>query len=102
MSFLIDLKIFAIFYFFQSTPKLYDVSKMRVHVALFSGDQDWLATPKDVSLLVPKLRTKVFHKSIKKWDHLDFIWGKDAPSLIYEDIERLLKKYKRRAKMSGA
>ena len=75
---------------------------MRVPVALFSGDQDWLATPKDVSLLVPKLRTKVFHKSIKKWDHLDFIWGIDAPSLIYGDIERLLKKFKRRAKILGA
>ena len=67
-------------------------------MALFSGDQDWLATPKDVFLLLPKLRTKVFHKHIKKWDHLDFIWAKDAPSVIYADIKRLLKKYKRRTK----
>jgi lysosomal acid lipase/cholesteryl ester hydrolase len=72
-----------------------------VPVALFSADKDWLATPKDVSLLVPKLRTLVFRKSLKSWDHLDFIWGMDASTLIYEDIDRLLKKFKRRAKILG-
>lgn len=75
---------------------------MRVPVALFSADKDWLATPKDVSLLLPKLRTKVFHKRVKEWDHLDFIWGKDASSVIYADIKRLLKKFKRRAKILGS
>ena len=70
-------------------------------MALFSGDQDWLATPKDVFLLLPKLRTRVSHKHIKEWDHLDFIWGKDAPSVIYADIKRLLKEYKRPAKILG-
>ncbi|WP_395239503.1 hypothetical protein, partial [Salmonella sp. s54412] len=58
----------------MNTPPRYDVSKIKVPIALFSADQDWLATPKDVSLLVRKLRTVVFRKKIKKWDHLDFIW----------------------------
>ncbi|XP_028397161.1 gastric triacylglycerol lipase-like [Dendronephthya gigantea] len=75
----------------QSTPKLYDVSKIRVPVALFSADKDWLATPKDVSKLKAKLKTVVFSKDLVSWDHLDFIWGMDAPSLIYEDIAGLLK-----------
>ena len=75
------------------------MSKIRVPVALFSADKDWLATPKDVSLLIPKLQTLVFRKHLRSWDHLDFIWGLDASSLIYEDIHRLLKKFKRRAKI---
>ena len=88
---------------FQSTPKQYDVSKIRVPVALFSADKDWLATPKDVCLLIPKLQTLVYRKHLSSWDHLglDFIWGMDASSLIYADIDRLLKKFKRRAKILG-
>lgn len=86
---------------FQSTPKVYDVSKIKVPIALFAADQDWLATPKDFALLVPKLRNVVYRKHLKDWDHLDFIWGMDAATLIYEDIEHLLKKFKHRAKMFG-
>lgn len=81
----------------QDYPPQYDVSNIRVPIALFSADEDWLATPKDVSLLVPKLRTVVFRKAIKQWDHLDFIWGMDAPTVIYKDIERLLNKVKRKS-----
>lgn len=81
----------------QDDPIQYDVSAIKVPTALFSADQDWLATPKDVSLLIPKLRNLVYRKSIHQWDHLDFIWGMDASTVIYKDIERLLKKIKRRS-----
>lgn len=67
-------------------------------MALFSAQNDRLATPQDVALLVPKLnKTLVYQKKIKSWDHLDFIWGMDAERLIYKDIEHLLKKYHHRS-----
>ena len=74
---------------------------MQVPVALFSADKDWLATPKDVSKLKAKLKTVVFNKDLVSWDHLDFIWGMDAPSLIYKDIESLLKNSNKPENASG-
>ena len=58
-------------------------------VAVFAGGQDWLATPRDVAGLIPKINStgKVFYfKNIDKYNHLDFIWGLDAATVIYRDI----------------
>ena len=57
--------------------------------ALFTGGQDWLADPQDVAGLIPKINStgKVFYrKNIDKYDHLDFIWGMDAATLVYHEI----------------
>lgn len=82
----------------QNKPIQYDVSAIKVPIAIFSAGKDWLAAPKDTNLLIPKLRSIVYRTSIKEWDHLDFIWGMDATKVIYNDIERLLKKIKRSPK----
>ena len=58
-------------------------------MALFTGSQDWLANPRDVEGLLPKLKKTgklVFLKNIDSYDHFDFIWGMDAPSVVYKDI----------------
>lgn len=96
---------------------------MKVPTALFSGGQDTLADPKDVAVLltqvspvetlqtlrgadprqhqasgrslvcvqVPQL---VFHQHIRHWEHLDFIWGLDAPEVLFPNILELLHKYR--------
>ena len=59
---------------------------MTVPVALYYGENDWLADPKDVENLIPKLQNLIHSAEIPKWNHLDFIWGLDAATLVYKEI----------------
>ncbi|KAK5850366.1 hypothetical protein PBY51_001250 [Eleginops maclovinus] len=74
----------------QSTPPQYNVQDMKVPTALFSGGHDTLADPKDVAILLTQVSNLVFHKHIEHWDHLDFIWGLDAPEQMFPSILKLL------------
>ncbi|XP_069609612.1 lysosomal acid lipase/cholesteryl ester hydrolase-like isoform X2 [Ranitomeya imitator] len=77
----------------QSAPPLYDVTNMNVPTAIWSGGNDWLADKLDVELLIPKIHNLVFYKEIRKWQHLDFIWGLDAPQKVYKKILKLLEEF---------
>ncbi|KAF7644385.1 hypothetical protein LDENG_00222810 [Lucifuga dentata] len=77
----------------QSTPPEYRVEDMKVPTALFSGGQDTLADPKDVAVLLTQVSNLVFHKHIGHWDHLDFIWGLDAPQEMFSSILKLLQQH---------
>jgi len=78
----------------QETPPEYDLTKFNVETVLYSGGNDWLADPSDVDRLVKMLpaRNVLKHDVLEKWMHLDFIWGMDATSLVYEDIIHSMKK----------
>ncbi|XP_056153129.1 gastric triacylglycerol lipase [Lampris incognitus] len=78
----------------QSTPPLYNVKDMKVPTALFSGGQDTLADPKDVAILLTQVSNLVFHKHVEHWEHLDFIWGLDAPQEMFPDVLKLLEKHR--------
>uniref|UniRef100_A0A8C4QAP8 Lipase n=1 Tax=Eptatretus burgeri TaxID=7764 RepID=A0A8C4QAP8_EPTBU len=77
----------------QPQPPLYSVKNMKVPIAVWSGGQDWLADPLDVNLLLKQLNNLVFSKRLADWEHLDFIWGLDAPRRLYSDLIKLLRKY---------
>lgn len=81
----------------QNTPPSYNVSSIAVPTALFYGGNDWLADLKDVNILIPKLNNLVYKKYIEAWDHMGFIAGNDAPSLVYDNILKLLAKYSRKS-----
>ena len=72
----------------QSSPPAYNVSQLTVQTALFYGEKDWLADPQDVHQLINTLPPDVFFfkKNITFYDHLDFIWGVDAASEVYDVI----------------
>ncbi|KAH9520009.1 hypothetical protein Btru_071465 [Bulinus truncatus] len=73
----------------QPTPPLYDPKKVNVPVAIFRGDQDWLADTTDVKWLLPLLH--VTHDvNIPHYEHLDFIWAFDAPAYIYNTILKIV------------
>lgn len=60
---------------------------MKVPTALYTGGEDWLADTRDVDGLLPKIKEVLFyHKNVTYYDHLDFIWGLDASTVVYEDI----------------
>ncbi|XP_045214805.2 lysosomal acid lipase/cholesteryl ester hydrolase-like [Mercenaria mercenaria] len=77
----------------QTTPPVYDPSKVTVPTAMFSGTHDWLVAPSDVTKLLNISKTVIFKKVISAWEHLDFIWAMDAPKLCYNDIINLFNKY---------
>lgn len=77
----------------QSTPPQYHVQDMKVPTALFSGGQDTLADPKDVAVLLTQVSDLVFHQHIDHWEHLDFIWGLDAPEVMFPSILKLLQEH---------
>ncbi|XP_078715936.1 putative lysosomal acid lipase/cholesteryl ester hydrolase isoform X2 [Lampetra fluviatilis] len=78
----------------QATPPAYNISAMTVPTALWSGGQDWLADPTDTAALLAEIPNLVQHKVLKDWEHLDFIWGMDAPKRLFPDMLKLMKKYK--------
>ncbi|XP_022112190.1 gastric triacylglycerol lipase-like [Acanthaster planci] len=76
----------------QTTPPLYYPENINVPVVLYWGGNDWLADPKDVQLLIPRLRSLWQNVYIPQYDHLDFIWGTDARHWVYEPIIRTIQR----------
>nr|CAD7447970.1 unnamed protein product [Timema bartmani] len=79
----------------QSTPPEYDLTNIAVPIALHYSDNDWLAGHLDVKNLSVRLQQKIgmFRVSLPSFNHVDFMWAKDAPKLVYSKILKALKQY---------
>jgi len=75
----------------QKTPPLYDLSKLKTKIALFTGTQDYLADPKDFSRLKGELPQNLIVDTLNvdEYSHIDFIWGVDASTKIYQEVLKL-------------
>ncbi|XP_046666738.1 lipase 3-like [Homalodisca vitripennis] len=96
-----------------TTPPLYNLSKVSVPVSLLHyGDNDLLARPMvsvPVSLhygdnepvgethapCLVSLKNPVgmFRVNLSSFNHLDFLWGRDARTLVYSKIQSLMGEY---------
>jgi len=72
--------------YLQTTPPLYDLSKVNIPASLYSGGDDWLADPEDVNELISQLPNVASNVSLPHFNHQDFVWGLRAAPEIYEPI----------------
>nr|XP_020656952.1 gastric triacylglycerol lipase-like [Pogona vitticeps] len=75
----------------QPAPPEYDLTAMTVPTVVWSGGNDWLSDPTDVAAAVPQIKNLISHVRIPEWNHLDFVFGQDAPEKLYYNILNLLK-----------
>ncbi|NXN73257.1 LICH hydrolase, partial [Himantopus himantopus] len=77
----------------QSTPPVYQIEKISIPIAVWSGGRDKFADPKDMAKLLPRITNLIYHEHIPAWGHLDFIWGLDATERMYWKIVELIRKH---------
>ena len=78
------------------TPPAYILENITTPIALFYATNDWLAGPKDVAKLFDQLRSAIgmFKVPYDQFNHVDFLWGIDAPDFVYKPLINLMQKYK--------
>lgn len=66
----------------------YSLQNVTAPVALYYSDQDELAASKDVERLARELPNLVLSWKVQDntFNHLDFVWGKDAKELCYNYV----------------
>jgi len=72
------------------TYHLYDVESP---VAVYYGDNDYLSDIKDVDMTISELpfivsspHIMIHEVDYTNWNHIDFVWGMDAKTYVYEDL----------------
>nr|XP_012231416.1 PREDICTED: lipase 3-like [Linepithema humile] len=78
----------------MTVPPDYDLSRITVPIALIHGDNDWIVNEKDVNKLRGLLTNIVddYRVPFSKFNHVDYLWAKDAPTLVYEKVLETMKK----------
>uniref|UniRef100_A0A6P7H2Q2 Lipase 3-like n=1 Tax=Diabrotica virgifera virgifera TaxID=50390 RepID=A0A6P7H2Q2_DIAVI len=76
----------------QIIPPDYDLSKITAPITLMYSSNDWLAAVVDVEKLAKQLPNlkESYRIPLVTWNHIDYILGKDAPTLVYEKVVSVL------------
>lgn len=79
----------------RELPPSYNLKKISAPVALFYAQNDWLAGYQDVKKLYTNLPVESAKALIKvpldNFNHVDFLWGIDAPELVYKKMLEIMK-----------
>ncbi|XP_014285223.1 gastric triacylglycerol lipase [Halyomorpha halys] len=78
----------------QPYPPEYDVTKVTAPVALHYSHNDWISGIKDVLKLKSKLpNVQDILVPFFYFNHLDFMWAKDAWTLLYKPMLEVIQRY---------
>jgi len=79
----------------QETPPLFDLSKITCPVAVYSGVNDLLVNPADALQTSQMVENLIGYFPVQHatWNHLDFIWGIDADTLLYDHVMDIMLQY---------
>lgn len=86
-----------IFTYGSVTPPDYKLENVKAPVHLIHSRNDWLSHDIDVDQLYREV--KHGHKYLVKdpnWNHLDYLYGIDAKSQVYNYILKVMKAYERK------
>lgn len=77
-------------------PVDFPLSKITTPLSLHYSSADELVDTKDARILISKLKNCKLHVQAinQSFNHIDFIWGSNAASLIYSKILIFFNKYK--------
>ncbi|KAF2904689.1 hypothetical protein ILUMI_01486 [Ignelater luminosus] len=77
------------------SPPDYELENVKAPVYLYYTHNDWLAHVEDVEKLASELGNLKgkFLCSDKNFNHIDYMYGIDAPTLVYNDILETMKKH---------
>lgn len=72
----------------------YNLKNVKVPVALYYSEKDWIADFSDVQRLKGELPNVIEDYPITqfKFNHIDFMWGKNASTVIYDRILSTMKR----------
>lgn len=59
---------------------------MTTPTAFFYGGNDGLSNKTDVRGLIPEISHLKFNEYIREYNHIDFIFGIDAPKVLFNKI----------------
>ncbi|XP_050513539.1 lipase 3-like [Diabrotica virgifera virgifera] len=79
---------------FQIAPD-YNLSKISAPIHLIYSSNDWLSSEADVNILHGELKSckEKYWVPLPTWNHMDYLFGKDAPKLVYSKVLNILEKY---------
>lgn len=77
------------------SPPDYKLKNVKAPVYLYYAHNDWLAHTKDVEKLAAELGNLQgkFLSPNKKFNHIDYMYGIDAPKLVYKGILQLMERH---------
>jgi len=79
----------------QKSPPDFEISEITAPIYLMWGQNDWLGDPTDVAHLAPQLPNVIenFEVPYAEWNHMDFLYGIDAHTYVYDYILQWLQDY---------
>jgi len=81
----------------QETPPEFSIEAMHVPIASYWSQDDWMAQPPDLFRYMSKLQNNfaTYEVPFKPWDHLDYLWGMDAKTILYPEVLKNMERFRK-------